>query len=79
MPTRRRALLVIAVLLAAGLLSLAGALLVGSYSIAPGEVLARLVGNGGSGTGADIVSTCACRARRLRLRCLLALAGARCC
>jgi iron complex transport system permease protein len=54
MPTRRRALLVIAVLLAAGLVSLAGALLVGSYAIAPGEVWARLTGTGG-GTGGDIV------------------------
>lgn len=78
MPTRRRALLVIAVLLAAGLLSLAGALLVGSYSIAPGEVWARLVGNGGSGTGADIVLGLRLPRALAAFACgaLLALAGA---
>ena len=77
MPTRRRALLVIAVLLAAGLLSLAGALLVGSYTIAPGEVWARLVGTGGS-TGGDIVLGLRLPRALAAFACgaLLALAGA---
>ncbi len=77
MPTRRRALLVIAVLLAAGLLSLAGALLVGSYSIAPGEVWARLTGAGG-GTGSDIVLGLRLPRALAAFACggLLALAGA---
>ncbi len=78
MPTRRRALLVIAVLLAAGLLSLAGALLVGSYAIAPGEVWARLIGNNGGGTGADIVLGLRLPRALAAFACgaLLALAGA---
>jgi iron complex transport system permease protein len=81
MPTRRRALLVIAVLFAAVLLSLAGALLVGSYSIAPGEVWARLVGNSSGaigGTGGDIVLGLRLPRALAAFACgaLLALAGA---
>jgi iron complex transport system permease protein len=77
MPTRRRALLVIAVLLTAGLVSLAGALLVGSYSIAPAEVWARLIGNSG-GTGGDIVLGLRLPRALAAFACggLLALAGA---
>jgi membrane protein required for beta-lactamase induction len=63
MPTRRRALLVIAVLLAAGLLSLAGALLVGSYSIAPGEVWRDLSATAAAAPAPTSCSACACRAR----------------
>ncbi len=78
MPSRRRALLVIAVLIAAGLASLAGALLVGSYSIAPGEVWARLIGSSGGGTGGDIVLGLRLPRALAAFACggLLALAGA---
>jgi iron complex transport system permease protein len=81
MPTRRRALLVIAVLLVAVVLSLAGALLVGSYSISPGEVWARILGNstGGEGSaGSDIVLGLRLPRALAAFACggLLALAGA---
>jgi iron complex transport system permease protein len=77
MPTRRRALFVIAVLFAAALLSLVGALLAGSYPIAPAEVWARLAGNG-SGTGGDIVLGLRLPRALAAFACgaLLALAGA---
>jgi iron complex transport system permease protein len=77
MPTRRRALLVLAllVLLAAG--SLLAALMTGSYAVAPGAVLRALFGNAG-GIGADVVLNLRLPRALAAFACggLLALAGA---
>jgi iron complex transport system permease protein len=67
MPSRRRAFLIIASLTLLALASIALALMVGSYRVAPAEVLAALLGDGG-GSG-DIV---------LQLRLPRALAGFAC-
>ena len=67
MPARRRAALVLSVLVLLAILAFAGALTVGSLSIAPSEVLAALTGE--EVAGADIV---------LQLRLPRALAGFAC-
>ncbi|MBK1681667.1 FecCD family ABC transporter permease [Rhodocyclus tenuis] len=78
MPTRRRAVLILAVLAGLALLSLALALSVGSIHVPLNEVFATLFGSGGEGMSGDVV-------RSLRLPralggfacgALLALAGA---
>ena len=77
MPTRRRALLVIAALLALALASLAGALLVGSYAVSPAEVWAALSGDRQS-MAADVVAGLRLPRALAAFACggLLALAGA---
>lgn len=77
MPTRRRALLVIAALLALALASLAGALLVGSYAVAPGDVWLALAGDR-QGMAADVVAGLRLPRALAAFACggLLALAGA---
>jgi len=77
LPTRRRALFVIAVLLAAAVLSMGGALMVGSYAVSPADVLARLLGNG-EGGGGDVVLGLRLPRALAAFACggLLALAGA---
>jgi iron complex transport system permease protein len=77
MPSRRRALLVVAVLLVLALVSLAGALLIGSYAVAPGEVWAALVG-GGQGMAGEVVTGLRLPRALAAFGCggLLALAGA---
>ncbi len=77
MPTRRRALLLLAVLVALALASLAGSLLAGSYAVTPGQVWVAL-----SGAGEDTAGTVVTGLRLPRalaaFACggLLALAGA---
>ena len=77
MPSRHRALLVISVLVLAVALSLVLALMVGSFAISPGEVLARLFGQGESG-GSDVVLGLRLPRALAAFACggLLALAGA---
>jgi len=77
MPTRRRALLILAVLAALSQLCIAMALMVGSIAINPAEVLATLVGDGG-GTVGDVVRSLRLPRALTGFACggLLALAGA---
>jgi len=77
MPTRRRALLILAVLAALSQLCIAMALMVGSIAINPAEVLATLVGDGG-GTAGDVVRSLRLPRALTGFACggLLALAGA---
>jgi iron complex transport system permease protein len=77
MPSRRRALLVNFLLLLVALLSLAAALGAGSLRIAPGEVLAALLGNG-EGMTAEVVRNLRLPRALAAFACggLLALAGA---
>ncbi|HEX6733875.1 MAG TPA: iron ABC transporter permease, partial [Azonexus sp.] len=67
MPSRRRAALILASLAVLALVSIGLALLVGSYRVAPAEVLAALLG--GAEGGAEVV---------LQLRLPRALAGFAC-
>ncbi|NMQ27970.1 iron ABC transporter permease [Candidatus Accumulibacter phosphatis] len=77
MPTRRRALLILAALAGLSQLSIALALMVGSISITPFEVLAALVDNGG-GTAGEVVRSLRLPRALTGFACggLLALAGA---
>ncbi|MDZ4254876.1 MAG: iron ABC transporter permease [Sulfuritalea sp.] len=77
MPSRRRALLLLAALAALALASLVAALLAGSYAVAPGEVWAALTGNGQDTAGA-VVSGLRLPRALAAFACggLLALAGA---
>mgnify|MGYP001295897573 FL=1 len=77
MPTRRRALLILAVLAVLSQLCIAMALMVGSIAINPAEVLATLVGDGG-GTVGDVVRSLRLPRALTGFACggLLALAGA---
>jgi iron complex transport system permease protein len=77
MPTRRRALLILAALAGLAQLSIALALMVGSIPITPLEVLAALVDNGG-GTSGEVVRSLRLPRALTGFACggLLALAGA---
>ncbi|MDP3511765.1 MAG: iron ABC transporter permease [Sulfuritalea sp.] len=77
MPSRRRALLLLAALAALALASLVAALLAGSYAVAPGEVWAALTGTGQDTAGA-VVSGLRLPRALAAFACggLLALAGA---
>ena len=77
MPSRRRALLLLAALAALALASLVAALLAGSYAVAPGEVWAALTGAGQDTAGA-VVSGLRLPRALAAFACggLLALAGA---
>lgn len=77
MPTRRRALLILAVLAGLAQLSIALALMVGSIAIGPAEVLAILFGNG-HGMASDVVRSLRLPRALTGFACggLLALAGA---
>ncbi|MCM2308521.1 MAG: iron ABC transporter permease [Sulfuritalea sp.] len=77
MPSRRRALLLLAALTALALASLVAALLAGSYAVAPGEVWAALTGAGQDTAGA-VVSGLRLPRALAAFACggLLALAGA---
>jgi iron complex transport system permease protein len=77
MPTRRRALLILAALAGLSQLSIALALMVGSIPITPFEVLAALVDNGG-GTAGEVVRSLRLPRALTGFACggLLALAGA---
>ena len=77
MPSRRRALLLLAVLTALALASLVVALLAGSYAVAPGAVWAALTGSGQDTAGAVVTGLRLPRALAA-FACggLLALAGA---
>ncbi|WP_310451952.1 iron ABC transporter permease [Sulfuritalea sp.] len=77
MPSRRRALLLLAALTALALASLVAALLAGSYAVAPGEVWAALTGTGQDTAGA-VVSGLRLPRALAAFACggLLALAGA---
>ena len=76
MPTRRRAVLILSALALLALVSIATALMVGSYRIAPGEVLAALIG--GEGDGGEVVVALRLPRAIAGFACggLLALAGA---
>ncbi len=77
MPTRRRALLILAALVGVALLSLALALMVGSIAIAPAAVFSALSGDGG-GVSGDVVRNLRLPRALAGFACggLLALAGA---
>jgi iron complex transport system permease protein len=77
MPTRRRALLVVATLFLLTFASILAALVVGSYKVAPGEVWAALM-NGGQGMAGDVVVGLRLPRTLAAFACggLLALAGA---
>ncbi|HCZ16103.1 MAG TPA: ABC transporter permease [Candidatus Accumulibacter sp.] len=77
MPTRRRALLILAALAGLSLLSIAAALAVGSVAIGPVEVLSTLFGGAG-GTAGDVVRSLRLPRALTGFACggLLALAGA---
>jgi iron complex transport system permease protein len=77
MPTRRRALLILAVLAGLSQLSIVLALMVGSIPISPAEVLATLFGDGG-GMAGDVVRSLRLPRALTGFACggLLALAGA---
>jgi len=77
MPTRRRALFLLALLVALALASLVGSLLAGSYAVAPGQVLAALAGAGEDTAGTVVLELRLPRALAA-FACggLLALAGA---
>ena len=77
MPSRRRALLLLAALAALALASLVAALLAGSYAVAPGEVWAALTGTG-QDTADAVVSGLRLPRALAAFACggLLALAGA---
>jgi iron complex transport system permease protein len=77
MPTRRRALLVVAVLFVLALVSLGAALLAGSYAVAAGEVWAALTG-GGEGMASSVILGLRLPRALAAFACggLLALAGA---
>jgi iron complex transport system permease protein len=77
MPTRRRALLVILLLVVLALVGIVGALLVGSFRVAPGEVFDALLGNG-QGMAAEVVRNLRLPRALAAFACggLLALAGA---
>ncbi|MFH1872937.1 MAG: iron ABC transporter permease [Pseudomonadota bacterium] len=77
MPSRRRALLLLAALAALALASLVAALLAGPYAVAPGEVWAALTGTGQDTAGA-VVSGLRLPRALAAFACggLLALAGA---
>jgi iron complex transport system permease protein len=77
MPTRRRALLILAALAGLSQLSIALALMVGSIPISPAEVLATLFGDGG-GMAGDVVRSLRLPRALTGFACggLLALAGA---
>jgi iron complex transport system permease protein len=77
MPTRRRALLILAVLAGLSQLSIALALMVGSIPISPAEVLATLFGDGG-GMAGEVVRSLRLPRALTGFACggLLALAGA---
>ncbi|WP_300337570.1 iron ABC transporter permease [Accumulibacter sp.] len=77
MPTRRRALLILAALAGLSLLSIAAALAVGSVAIGPVEVLSTLLGGAG-GTAGDVVRSLRLPRALTGFACggLLALAGA---
>lgn len=76
MPTRRRALLVISVLLILVFASFGAALLIGSYSVAPADVWARLIGS--QSAAGDVVVGLRLPRALAAFACggLLALAGA---
>jgi iron complex transport system permease protein len=77
MPTRRRALLVVSALLMLALASIAGALMTGSYTVAPGDVWAALAGTG-QGMSGEVVTGLRLPRALAAFACggLLALAGA---
>lgn len=77
MPTRRRALLILAALVGLAQLSLALALMVGSLAISPGEVVATILGDGGA-IGGEVVRSLRLPRALTGFACggLLALAGA---
>ena len=77
MPTRRRALLILVALSGLALLSIALALMVGSISVSPAEVISTLFSNGG-GMAGDVVRSLRLPRALAGFACggLLALAGA---
>ena len=77
MPTRRRALLVVSALLMLALASIAGALMAGSYAVAPGDVWVALTGTG-QGMAGEVVTGLRLPRALAAFACggLLALAGA---
>ena len=77
MPTRRRALLLVSALLMLALASIAGALMAGSYTVAPGDVWAALTGTS-QGMAGEVVTGLRLPRALAAFACggLLALAGA---